>query len=56
MFMRNSWVNEKGPYMYVAVYVFMMRGEFDDRLKWPLKGEIKVQLLNQRGRGTCDQM
>ena len=29
----------------------MMRGEFDDCLKWPFKGEITVQLLNQKEGG-----
>ena len=24
-----------------------MRGEFDDRLKWPFRGDITIQLLNQ---------
>ena len=26
-----------------------MRGEYDNNLKWPFKGEVRVQLLNQRG-------
>ena len=32
---------------HVTVYVFMMRGEFDDQLKWPFRGVITIQLLNQ---------
>ena len=35
--------------LYVSVYVCLMRGEFDDHLKWPFRGVITVQLLNQLG-------
>ena len=29
----------------------MMKGEFDDRLKWPFRGEITIQLVNQKEGG-----
>ena len=32
---------------HVSVYLYMMRGEYDDSLKWPFRGDIIVQLLNQ---------
>ena len=32
---------------YVSVYACLMQGEFDDRLKWPFRGAITIQLLNQ---------
>ena len=32
---------------HVSVYVYLMRGDNDDNLKWPFKGTIKVSLLNQ---------
>ena len=32
---------------HVSVYVYLMQGYNDDNLKWPLKGTIKVSLLNQ---------
>ena len=31
----------------VSVYVCLMRGNNDDKLKWPFQGTIKVSLLNQ---------
>ena len=31
----------------VSVYVYLMRGDNDDNLKWPFKGTINVSLLNQ---------
>ena len=29
---------------HVSVYVYLMRGEFDDHLKWPFHGDVLVQL------------
>ena len=31
----------------MPVCVYLMRGEYDDRLVWPFHGEITVQLVNQ---------
>ena len=33
---------------HVSVFLYMMRGEFNDHLSWPFRGEVRVQLLNQR--------
>ena len=32
---------------HVSVFVSLMRGVFDDCLKWPFRGNITIQLLNQ---------
>ena len=32
---------------HVSVYIYLMRGDNDDNLKWPFKGTITVSLLNQ---------
>jgi TNF receptor-associated factor 4 len=32
---------------YLNLYVSIIRGEFDDQLKWPLDGEITVQAYNR---------
>ncbi len=32
---------------HVSVYIHFMIGEFDDSLKWPFRGEISFQLLDQ---------
>ena len=32
---------------YVSVYVYLMRGEFDDYLIWPFQGDVTVAMLNQ---------
>ena len=47
-------VNANGSndtHTHVSVFVYLMQGEHDDRLKWPFRGEITIQLLNQRRDG-----
>ena len=36
-----------GKGTHVSVYAHLMRGEFDDNLKWPFQGHVTVALLNQ---------
>ena len=36
---------------HVSVYVNIVKGEFDSHLQWPFKGEITVQLVNQKEGG-----
>ena len=31
----------------VSIYLELMKGEFDDQLKWPFVGKFWIQLLNQ---------
>ena len=37
----------KGKGTHVSVYAYLMRGEFDDHLKWPFRGCVVIQLCNQ---------
>lgn len=32
---------------YVSIYVQLLKGEFDNYLKWPFRGSIEIELLNQ---------
>ncbi|XP_065888405.1 TNF receptor-associated factor 4-like [Dysidea avara] len=32
---------------YMTVYLVLMKGPYDDQLRWPLKGHCEVKLLNQ---------
>ena len=41
--------NNKGKDTHVSIYIYMMKGEHDDTLKWPFRGDITIQLLNQLG-------
>ena len=41
----NGWLDGKNS--HVLVYFYIMRGEYDESLMWPFRGNITVQLLNQ---------
>ena len=45
----NGYGGGKGS--HVSVSLFMLKGEYDDSLKWPFRGDITMQLLNQTGDG-----
>ena len=36
-----------GEATHVSVFCCLNRGEYDDQLKWPFRGDITIQLLNQ---------
>ena len=36
-----------GKGTHVSVFAHLMRGEFDDHIKWPFKGHVTVAVLNQ---------
>ena len=36
-----------GDTILIHARVYLMRGEYDDRLVWPFRGDITVQLVNQ---------
>ena len=38
-----------GKGTHVSVFTCLMKGQFDDHLKWPLRGEITIQIVNQDG-------
>lgn len=37
--------------VYVSVHIYLMKGEHDDDLRWPLVCDISVELLSQEGDG-----
>ena len=41
----NTDINDDG--MLLSVQVYLMKGEFDDQLKWPFQGRVIFQLCNQ---------
>ena len=45
-----------GKGTHVSVCIVLMRGDNDDKLKWPFKGTIKVSLLNQLEDGQHHSM
>ena len=38
-----------GKGTHVSVFTYFMRGPYDDHLKWPFRGKITVQIVNQAG-------
>ena len=40
--------NLTGSGSHLSVFVALMRGEYDNELKWPFEGDIRVELLNWR--------
>ena len=45
----NASSRDLGKGTHTSLYFHMMKGEFDDHLKWPFRGDITIQLLNQEG-------
>ena len=45
-----------GKGTHTGVFVCIMKGEFDEHLKWPFKGEIIIQLVNQSAGGKNLEM
>ena len=37
----------RGEGTHVSVFAYLMRGEFDDHLKWPFRGHVTLAMLNQ---------
>ena len=41
--------NCDGKGTHVSVFTYLMKGPFDDYLKWPFRGDITIQIVNQDG-------
>ena len=35
--------------MSQSIYTFPMKGSYDDHLKWPFRGVVTIQIVNQAG-------
>lgn len=46
--------NGDGEGTHLSVYVYRMRGENDDLLEWPFRGQVTFELLNQAA--DCDHI
>ena len=40
---------DDGEGTHVSVFTCLMQGPFDDQLKWPFRGEVTIQIVNQAG-------
>ena len=43
----NGYGDGKGT--HVSIFTHLMQGPFDDHLKWPFRGDITIQIVNQAG-------
>ena len=41
--------NGPGKGTHVSIFTHLMQGTYDDHLKWPFRGEITIQIVNQAG-------
>ena len=37
----------EAEHTHMSVFLFINKGQYDDELTWPLRGELKIKLLNQ---------
>lgn len=40
--------HDKSKGSHISVYVFVLRGEHDDSIQWPVYGEVKISILNRQ--------
>ena len=38
---------QDGENTHTSVFVYLMKGDFDDELSWPFRGQVTVRILNQ---------
>jgi len=46
----NGYGKQRGT--HVSLFICLMRGEYDDELSWPFRGEITVELLDQNAQNS----
>ena len=44
----NANGHDKGRDTHISIFIYLMRGEYDNSLQWPFEGDIVVELLNWR--------
>ncbi len=49
--------NQGGYGTHLSLYIYIVKGEYDQQLKWPFLGEVTVTLVDQRlGKHTTDTL
>lgn len=43
----NGYLHGDGRGKFISVALYLMSGDHDERVEWPLKGTVSIQLLNQ---------
>ncbi len=53
----HPYGNEGGFGRHLSVYIYIIKGEYDQQLKWPFLGEVTITLVDQRlKRHTTDTL
>ena len=47
--------NHSGKGIHLSLYVYLLKGEYDDQLQWPFNANITVQLLNWSGDNSHEE-
>lgn len=42
----------EGEGTHISLHVYIMKGAYDNQLKWPFRGKVTIQLLNQENNKT----
>ena len=45
----NAGGNGDGANTHVSIFLYLMKGEYDEQLEWPFRGKITFELLSQDG-------
>ena len=45
----NAYGDGPGKGTHISVFLILMKGDFDDNLKWPFRGSVTIQILSQNG-------
>ena len=41
------WTSMFSHSTYVTVFIYLMKGDFNDELSWPYSGKVHITLVNQ---------
>lgn len=63
----NAYGDGQGRGSHMSVFLTLLKGDFDDKLQWPFRGSVSIQILSQDGgqhytdcityrEGVSDQM
>ena len=44
--------NGEGRGMHISLFIHLMKGESDSQLKWPFRGSVVIEMLNQQADHT----
>ena len=44
--------NGEGRGTHVSLFIHIMKGESDSQLKWPFRGSVVIEMLNQQADHT----